>query len=70
MRNAEHKGKFHGRVVLAARPPYTDEEVHGDKRNLIKHEHSEEVDRDKEAEHTSREEDEPEEEFLGLRDSP
>ena len=66
----EHKGELHGRVVLAAGTPDTDEKIHGDKGDFIEHEHREEVDADEEAEHAGGKEDEPEEEFLGLLDFP
>ena len=66
----EHQGQLHGRVVLAARAPYADEKVHRDKSHLIEHKHGEEVDRDKEAEHTGRQQNQPQEESLGLSYGP
>ena len=61
----EHKGKLHCGVFLAACAPNADEQIHRDERYLIEHEHREDVDGDEEAEHTGREECEPEEEVLG-----
>ena len=40
----EHKGELHGRIVLVARAPHSDKEIHGYQRHLIEHEHGEEVD--------------------------
>ena len=34
--------RLHGRIVLVARSPYTDEEVHRNKGPLMEHEHGEE----------------------------
>ena len=59
----QHQCKFHCRVVLVARTPYTDKEVHRNKSHLVEHKHGEEVNRDEETKHTNREEEEPHEEL-------
>ena len=61
----QHQGQLHGRVVFAAAAPNANQQVHGDKGHLVEHEHREEVDRDEEAEHTGRQQHEPQEELLG-----
>ena len=66
----KHKGQLHGAVLLAACTPESDEKVHRDECDLIEHEHGEKVDRDEEAIDTCREENQPEEEFLGLGNFP
>ena len=63
----EHERELHSRVVLVARAPHADEQIHGDEGHLIEHEHSEQVDRDEEAEHTCREQKEPHEELTWQR---
>gem|GEM_PF-3035083 len=63
----EHEGEFHGTVVLVATTPHTNEQVHGNERHLVEHEHGEQVYRDEEAKHTCREQEEPQEELLGQR---
>ena len=47
--------------------PDTNQEVHGDERHLVEHEHREQVGRDEEAEDTRREQREPKEILLGER---
>ena len=63
----QHQRKLHGRVLLLARTPYADEEVHGDKGDFIEHEHGEHVYADEKAEYAHREKREPKEVFLGQR---
>ena len=62
----EHQGKFHRCILLAARTPQTDQQVHRDQCDLVEHEHREQVDRDKEPEHAQRKEHQPHVVFLGL----
>ena len=66
----EHECELHCGVVLAARSPDTDEKVHGNKCDLIEHEHGEEVDGDEETKYSGGEKNEPKEESLGLGDGP
>ena len=61
----QHQGQLHGRILLAARAPHANEQVHGDEGYLIEHKHGEHVGADEEAEHTRRQQGEPEEVFLG-----
>ena len=60
----KHKGELHCCILLGSTTPYTNEQVHRDKRNLIEHEHSEEVDGDKESKDTRRKQYKPEEILL------
>ena len=60
----QHQGKLHGRILLATRTPNTNQQVHRNQSYLVEHEHSEQVGRDKEAEHTSRKQCEPKEVLL------
>ena len=39
----QHQCQLHGGVLLASRPPYTDKQIHGNKGNLVEHEHGEQV---------------------------
>ena len=48
----KHKGQLHRSIVLVAAAPHSDEKIHRDERNLIEHEHCEQVNRDEEAEHS------------------
>ncbi len=66
----KHKGKLHCGIVLAARTPYADEEVHRYEGHFIEHEHREEVDGDEEAEHAGRQQNQPKEECFGLCHGP
>ena len=61
----EHEGKLHSTVVLVTTTPHTNQKVHGNECHLIEHEHCEQVDTDKEAKYTCRQEEEPQEELLG-----
>ena len=60
----KHKGKLHCSIFLGTTTPHTDEKVHWDEGNLVEHEHSEEVDGDKESKDTCRQENKPEEVLL------
>ena len=51
-------------------PPYTDKQIHGNKGNLVEHEHGEQVYRDEEPEHTDGKEGEPKEIFFSQRLQP
>ena len=57
----QHQRQLHGRVFLASRTPYADEQVHRNQRNLVEQEHREQVDRDKKAEYADRQQREPRE---------
>ena len=48
----EHEGQLHGCILLLARTPDANEQVHGDKSNFVEHKHGEHVGADKEAEDT------------------
>ena len=48
----KHQGELHGCIFLVAAAPYADEKIHRDERNLVEHEHGEEVGADEESEHT------------------
>ena len=61
----EHQRQFHGCILFLAAAPHADEQVHGDEGHLVEHEHGEEIDADKEAEHTRAKECKPEEILLG-----
>jgi len=63
----EHQGQFHGRILLRARTPDADEQVHRDEGDLVEHEHREHVGGDEEAEHTNAQQHEPKEVLLGER---
>ena len=63
----QHQRQFHGSVFLASRTPYANQQVHRDERYLVEHEHGEQVGRDKETEHTHRQQGEPQEIFFGQR---
>ena len=63
----KHKGKFHGGVFLLSASPYADEQIHRDERNLVEHEHGEEVGRDEETENSGTQKGEPEEIFFRHR---
>ena len=63
----EHQGQFHGRILLRARTPHADEQVHRDEGDLVEHEHREHVGGDEEAEHTNAQQHEPKEVLLGER---
>ena len=63
----EHQRKLHGRVVLVATAPHANQQIHGDERDLVEHEHGEQVDGYEEAEHACRQQIEPKEELLGQR---
>ena len=63
----QHQGQLHGRVLLATRPPYTNQQVHWNQSHLVEHKHSKQVGRDKETIHTCREQGEPQEVLLSKR---
>ena len=48
----EHERELHGRIFFAPAAPYANQEVHGNERDFIEHEHGEHVHGDEEAEHT------------------
>ena len=48
----KHQGELHGCIFLVAAAPYADEKIHRDERNLVEHEHGEEVGADEESKHT------------------
>ena len=59
----QHQRQFHRAIVLVTTTPHTNEQVHGNQSNLIEHEHREQVNRDKETEHTRGQQEEPHEEL-------
>ena len=63
----EHQRQFHGRILLVARTPHADEQVHGNEGHLIEHEHGEHIHGDEEAEHTRGKQGEPKEILLRER---
>ena len=63
----EHQRQFHGRILLVARTPNTNEQVHGNEGHLIEHEHGEHIHGDEEAEHTCGKQGEPKEILLRER---
>ena len=63
----QHQRQLHRTVVLVAAAPHTNQQVHGNQCDLIEHEHREQVDRDKETEHTRGQQEEPHEELTGQR---
>ena len=63
----QHQGQFHCRIVLSAASPNTYQQVHGNKRHFVEHEHGKKVHRNKETEYTGRQQHEPQEIFFGKR---
>ena len=63
----QHQRQLHGRILLAARTPHTNQEVHRNQSHLIEHEHGEHVGADEETKHTRRKQGEPKEILLGKR---
>ena len=61
----EHEGELHRGVFFSTGSPHADEEIHGNERDFIEHEHGEHVNRDEKAEHAHRKQGEPKEIFLG-----
>ena len=44
----QHQGQLHGCILLIARAPDTNQQVHGNQRNLIEHEHGKHIGADEE----------------------
>src|SRR5574344_1311251 len=63
----QHQGKLHRCIFLRSTTPYTYQQIHRDQGYFIKHEHREQVGRDKESEHARRKQCVPKEIFLRQR---
>src|SRR3712207_1406168 len=50
----QHERQLHGGIFLPPRSPDTDEQIHGDQRYFVEHEHGEEIDGNKESEYAQR----------------
>ena len=66
----EHQRQLHGRILLAAAAPDTDQQVHRDERHLVEEEHREEVHRDEEPEDADAQQAEPQEILLDVTVHP